>query len=196
MISYVKGELAEILESSIVVDCSGMGIEINVPLSVMRGLPLVGEEIKIYTHFRVSEDDMSLYGFNSRRDLEMFERLIGVSGIGPKGALAILSTLTPDDLRMAIVAGDSKAISTAPGIGAKTAQRVIIDLKDKIDVSEMLGSGSSGTTAVQSGVREEAAEALIALGYSASEAAKCIRRIEITEDMDVEQVIRLALRNM
>ena len=103
MISFVEGILAEVGEGRIVVQTGGLGIEINVPLTVIGTLPQIGEEIKVYTYFKVSEDAMSLYGFNSRRDQKMFESLIGVSGIGPKGALAILSALSPDDLRKEIL---------------------------------------------------------------------------------------------
>ena len=131
MISYVKGILAEKAKDRIVVESGMMGIGIFVPMSVLEVLPPLGEEVKIYTHLQVREDDMSLYGFLSRSDLEMFRQLLGVNGIGPKGALGILSALRPEDLRLAVMTGDAKAISRAPGVGAKTAQRIILDLKDK-----------------------------------------------------------------
>lgn len=205
MISFIKGELCEILGSSIVVDTGGVGYEINVPLTVLSELPRIGEEVKIYTYFRVSEDAMSLYGFSSRKDKEMFEQLIGVSGIGPKGALAILSTLSPDDLRMAIMAGDDKAIAKAPGIGAKTAQRVIIDLKDKIGIEDLMGvdtrSGGSKNSpsqaaAAMTGVIADAVAALTVLGYSSTDAMKAVRAVEITDDTSVEDVIKIALQRM
>ena len=202
MISFIKGELSEILGSSIIVDTGGVGYEINVPLTVLSELPRIGEEVKIYTYFKVSEDAMSLYGFSSQKDKEMFEQLIGVSGIGPKGALAILSTLSPDDLRMAIMAGDDKAIAKAPGIGAKTAQRVIIDLKDKIGIEDIMGVGktskanAAGASAVMTGVIADAVSALSVLGYSHTEAMKAVRSIEINDDTTVEEVIKIALQRM
>mgnify|MGYP003327431703 CR=1 FL=1 len=197
MISYVKGELAEIQDGKIVVDTGGIGVEILVPSSVMGSLPRVGEEVKIYTYFRVSEDAMTLYGFNCGRDRTMFEQLISLSGIGPKGALAILGTLSPDDLRMAIMSGDSKAISQAPGIGVKTAQRVIIDLKDKIGLEDILGVSTQNTNInVTSGNAQEAVEALVSLGYSPTTAARAVRSVEGAEDMDTEDILKTALKFM
>ena len=195
MISFVKGELAEILEGKIVVETGGLGIEINVPASVMEELPGIGEEVKIYTYFRVSEDAMSLYGFNSRRDLAMFEQLIGVSGIGPKGALSILSAMNPDELRMAIITGDDKMISTAPGIGAKTAQRVIVDLKDKVNRDDIAGTIPVASNAAVNSDAAEVIEALVNLGYGRSEASRIVRSIA-AEGMDAEQMLKEALRSL
>ena len=131
MISYIKGKLTEILDDIIVVENQGIGYEIHVPLSLLDELPKLGEEVKIFTYFLVREDAMSLYGFFHRQDLSMFQKLLGVTGIGPKGALAMLSALRPDALRVAIFTGDAKALSKAPGVGMKTAQRVILELKDR-----------------------------------------------------------------
>ena len=198
MISFVRGRLAEVAESSCVVETAGLGMEINIPYTVLEELPHIGEEVILYTYFKIAEDAMSLYGFLSRRDEEMFERLISVSGIGPKAALAILSTLAPDDLRMAIAAGDAKAIAKAPGVGAKTAQRLILDLRDKIDIAEIIGGGTSGAAgasaaAAGSAPAREAVEALTALGYSASEAARAVREAA-SEDMTSEDVLKAALK--
>jgi len=198
MISFVRGELSEILENSIIVETGGLGIEINVPTSVLETLPRVGEEVKIYTYFKVSEDAMSLFGFNSRRDLEMFTRLIGVNGIGPKGALAILSTISPDELRMAIYAGDDKLIATAPGIGPKTAQRVIIDLKDKVKAEDVIGAEVRTGVAQTSKVNAdavEAIEALVSLGYGRSDATRMVRSMD-TEGMSADMILKEALRNI
>jgi len=198
MISFIKGELAEVLDGSVIVETGGFGMEINVPTSVMEQLPGIGEEVKIYTYFRVSDDAMSLYGFNTRRDLEMFKQLIGVGGIGPKGALAILSAMSPDELRMAIMAGDDKMIATAPGIGPKTAQRVIIDLKDKIKPEDVIGAEirthASAAAAVNADT-VEAIEALVSLGYGRSEAARAVRSLD-TEGMSADMILKEALRNM
>ncbi len=202
MFSYIKGTLEEYWEDTIVVESGGIGWNIHVPLSVLDRLPHVGDPIKIYTSFQVKEDSMALYGFFSRQDLKMFNRLLGVNGIGPKAALGILSCLNPDDLRMAIIAEDAKAIARAPGIGPKTAKRVILDLKDKISMDEVLPQeftqGQTNTVkAAASGVDgagTEAIEALVALGYSPTEATKAVRQVTITEDMNSEAVLKASLK--
>ena len=198
MISYVKGALAEKSGDGIVVEGGPVGLGIYVPLSVLEVLPPLGEEVKIYTYLQVREDDLSLYGFLNRQDLDMFRRLIGVNGIGPKGALGILSALSPDDLRLAILTGDAKAISKAPGVGAKTAQRIILDLKDKVSAEEMLASVADTeertSVPLMQEAGREAATALVALGYSNLEASKAVKNVQITEDMDAEAVLRASLK--
>ncbi len=202
MFSYIKGTLEEYWEDIIVVESGGIGWNIHVPLSVLDRLPHVGDPIKIYTSFQVKEDSMTLYGFFSRQDLKMFNRLLGVNGIGPKAALGILSCLNPDDLRMAIIAEDAKAIARAPGIGPKTAKRVILDLKDKISMDEVLPQeftqGQTDTVKVAAsgvdGAGKEAIEALVALGYSPTEATKAVRQVTITEDMNSEAVLKASLK--
>ena len=199
MISFIKGPLVEIFEDTVVIESGNMGFEIHVPLSVLEKLPGKGMETKLYTYFQVREDAMCLYGFLNRQDLQMFKQLISVNGIGPKGALGVLSALRPDDLRRAIVSGDAKAISKAPGVGAKTAQRIILDLKDKIDMAEVLppGFAEPGNGVVLSGgVAEEAMEALAALGYSAAEAGRAVRQVEVTESMTVEDVLKASLKHL
>lgn len=202
MIRFIHGELAEISDGMIVVEAGGIGYGIRVPLSVMSGLPGIGQEIKIYTYFALRQDAVELYGFLSKEDRSMFTMLLSVSGIGPKGALAILGALTPDDLRMAIVTGDSKAISRAPGVGGKTAQRVVLELKDKLDATAVFeqalqsGNGSSQESAVYPSAQKEAIEALIALGYSNQEAARAVKKVEITGDMTVDEILKLSLKNL
>ena len=197
MISYIKGELVAMKSDSIVVDNNGIGYNIFIPTSILSSLPHCGSEVKIHTYFLVREDTQSLYGFLKPDDLEIFKMLISVSGIGPKGALAILSTLTPDELRFAILSDDSKAISKAPGIGSKTAQRCIIELKDKInitsssDVSVAFNEDSVSTSSAKS----EAVSALVVLGYSQSEAYKAVHTI--SEEYDtVEDIIKQALKKL
>lgn len=202
MFSYIKGTLEEIFEDMIVVETGGIGWNIHVPLSVFDRIPRTGEEVRIYTSFQVREDAMTLYGFLSRQDQQMFEQLLGVNGIGPKAALGILSTLRPDDLRMAIISEDAKAISRAPGIGPKTAKRVILDLKDRIKMEDILPGSFSGGSEVppsaavsgMEGVGKEAIEALVALGYSMTEATKAVRQVEITEGMSAEAVLKGSLK--
>lgn len=202
MISYIRGTLAEKNEDSAVVEAHGVGYQIFVPVPVLSELPPLGESVKIYTYFSVREDGMSLFGFLSRQDLAMFKLLIGVNGIGPKSALGILSALRPDVLRMAVASGDAKTISRAPGVGPKTAQRIILDLKDKIRPEDVLAGGLEESLAVPeeiSGVGQagkEAVEALTALGYSAAEAAGAVKKVKITEEMTAEDVLKGALRHL
>ena len=202
MISYIRGTLAEKNEDSAVVEAHGVGYQIFVPVPVLSELPPLGESVKIYTYFSVREDGMSLFGFLSRQDLAMFKQLIGVNGIGPKSALGILSALRPDVLRMAVASGDAKTISRAPGVGPKTAQRIILDLKDKIRPEDVLAGGLEESLAVPeeiSGVGQagkEAVEALTALGYSAAEAAGAVKKVKITEEMTAEDVLKGALSHL
>ena len=202
MISYIRGTLAEKNEDSAVVEAHGVGYQIFVPVPVLSELPPLGESVKIYTYFSVREDGMSLFGFLSRQDLAMFKQLIGVNGIGPKSALGILSALRPDVLRMAVASGDAKTISRAPGVGPKTAQRIILDLKDKIRPEDVRAGGLEESLAVPeeiSGVGQagkEAVEALTALGYSAAEAAGAVKKVKITGEMTAEDVLKGALRHL
>lgn len=201
MYAYIKGELAEKNIDHIVVEAGGIGYLIYVPAQSIDYLPDEGDQIKVYTYLYIREDAMVLYGFLTKDDLEIFKMLITVSGIGPKGGLGILSTLSADDLRFAILSGDSKTISKAPGIGAKTAQRVIIDLKDKMSLEEAfekkLGNNADGVQkTLNSSTKNDAVLALSALGYSSAESLKAVSKVDITDDMDVEDVLKLALKNM
>ena len=206
MISYIKGALGAVEDDVIVVETGGIGLAVHVPLSLLEELPPLGEEVTVYTYFQVREDAMTLYGFLHRQDREMFKQLLGVNGIGPKGALGILSVMRPDDLRIAIVSGDAKAISRAPGIGAKTAQRLILDLKDKVDLEEVMmasfGGGKeaasdTGTGASVAGMAaKEAVAALTALGYTNMEASRAVKKVEITENMSVEDILKASLKHL
>lgn len=200
MYSYIKGILTDMTEDCVVVETGGIGYNIYTTGQTFHYLPSIGEEVKLYTYLNVREDAMILYGFLTKDDLKVFQLLIGVSGIGPKGALAILSVMTTDDLRFAILGEDAKAIAKAPGIGAKTAQRLILELKDKLSLEDAFEQKSEHrkeqTESKTKGAKNEAVEALVALGYSSSEALKAINGIEITEDTDVEDVLKAALKNM
>ena len=203
MINYVSGILSEIEDNLIIVEAGGIGYGINVPASLIGELPKAGSAVRIYTYFSVKEDSESLYGFINKEDRDMFRQLISVNGVGPKGALAILSVMRPDDLRLAIATGDSKSISRAQGIGAKTAERVILELKNKVgDINAIgaavLGGKSAGTIAAvkQYGPVSEAMDALIMLGYSRMEAGKALSLVNVNEDMPTEEVLRLALKNI
>ena len=201
MYAYIKGILAEITEDAIIVENQGIGYEIAVPGQVFDYLPSVGEEVKIYTSHYVREDAILLYGFLTKEDVRIFKMLIGVSGIGPKGALSILSVLSTDDLRFAILGDDAKAIAKAPGVGAKTAQRVIIELKDKLSLEDafeqkLANQAQKAELNPAVGVKNEAILALTSLGYSQSEALKVLQGIEISPDDQVEDVLKMALKQM
>lgn len=197
MISYIKGKLTDITENSAVVENNGIGYSIMMPASVLAGLSQTGSEIKVYTYMYVKEDILDLYGFLTKDDLAVFKLLLTVSGIGPKGALAILSTIPPDDLRFAVLAGDAKAISKAPGIGSKTAQKLIIELKDKLKIEAVFDRQEERTAGAQEDTASaEAVMALTALGYSSAEAARAVHMVEITPDMDSETILKLALKKL
>ena len=207
MIHFIHGTLSDVADGLVVVEAAGVGYGIHVPASVIGALPPIGEDIKIYTYFSLTQNGVDLYGFLSPEDRAMFMMLLTVSGIGPKGALGILSALTPDDLRMAIVTGDSKAISRAPGVGNKTAQRVVLELKDKLDATEVFSSAldhsHGGGAAVDAGVaagvygaQKEAVEALVALGYSNVEASRAVKKVELSEGMTVDQILKASLKNL
>lgn len=200
MYAYIKGILADMAEDSIVVEAGGIGYHIFTPGQTFNYLPSVGEEVKVYTYLHIREDAMLLFGFLTKDDLNVFKLLLGVSGIGPKGALAILSVMSTDDLRFAVLGDDAKAISKAPGVGSKTAQRLILELKDKLsleDAFELKTEHSKQQTAGNgSGAKNEAVQALVALGYSSSEALKALNGIEIAEDADVEDILKSALKKM
>ncbi|SFR86943.1 Holliday junction branch migration protein RuvA [Anaeromicropila populeti] len=205
MIAYIKGELADVSENGIVVENGNIGYEIRVPASVMNQLPVIGGTVKIYTYLYVREDAMNLYGFLTKDDLEIFQLLITVNGIGPKGALGILSAISPDNLRFAILADDAKTIAKAPGIGSKTASKLILELKDKIRLEDAFEiklkheekeKECRGAQGNSSQVQNDAVQALAALGYSNTEALRAVRKITVTEDMTVEAVLKGALKHI
>lgn len=203
MYAYIKGTLTEMTEDTVVVEAGGIGYNIKVSTTTADLLPGVDSEVKIYTYTLVREDAFSLYGFLTRDDLDIFKKLITVSGIGPKGGLAILSVMSADALRFAVAAGDAKAIAKAPGIGAKTAERVILDLRDKISIEDTLrsvgaagnGAGSDTGTA-DNMMKREAIEALVALGYSASDATAAVKKVDVGEDATSESILKMALKHM
>lgn len=200
MIGYLKGEVAGIYDDRIVLEVGGIGYNIFMAASSLDLIEGVGEIIKIYTYLLVREDALSLYGFLTKDDLELYKLLISVNGIGPKGGLALLSVMTSDDLRFAILSGDAKQIGKAPGIGPKTAQRLIIDLKDKVSLQDAFELKTEHTAENKEkdtlGVmREEAVEALVALGYSQSDSYRAVRSVG-NDVNDVESVLKAALSNM
>lgn len=202
MIAFIQGELCEVGQDTIIVACQGIGYEIQVPVSVAQSLPNPGNRVKIYTYTYVREDALGLFGFLTKDDLTVFKLLITVNGVGPKAALAILSSMTADELRFAILAEDAKAISKAPGIGPKTAKRMIIELKDKLDLESMIDNhGDSSTYApgnaeAAASVRDEVIMALTALGYSNTEAVRAVRAVSGADEMDSETLLKQALKKI
>lgn len=201
MIAYVNGIIEDIAEDNVVIDVGGIGYNVRVSADTAARLPGIGEQAKLYTYTYVKEDAFWLYGFLTRNDLAMFRQCITVNGIGPKGALAILAVMDADSLRFAIMSGDTKAISRAPGIGARTAQRLILELKDKISMDDVLisreiaahgGAKASGDTPQ----KREAVEALVSLGYGQTESLKAVNAIGDIENMDAGAVLKAALKKL
>lgn len=195
MIHYIKGELVHKGENEIVIENNGIGYVVEVPLSVLPALPAKNEEVKIYTELYVREDILKLFGFLTKEDLDIFRMLITVSGIGPKGALAILSLMTPEQLRFAILSNDVDSISAAKGIGKKTASKLVIELQDKLKASFSTSGGSDTISFAENtntSKRSDALEALVGLGYSVSEASSALKKV--SDENSLEDMIKLALR--
>lgn len=203
MFAYVKGIVADIAQDCCVIDVHDVGINIHISAQTAARMPGIGQEAKLYTYTSVREDAFWLYGFLSKGDLEMFKRCITVSGIGPKGALGLLSVMDGDQLRFAILAQDVKAISKAPGIGKRTAERLVLELKDKLDyetadISREIADGSAGGAGavMDHPGKREAVEALVALGYGQTEAMKAVSQVEGADDMDSSALLKQALKKM
>ena len=197
MFYYVNGTVAEIEAGLAVIDCSGVGYAgatTNYTLSQLKK----GERAKLYTDLNVREDAMEMFGFASQSELRSFKMLIGVSGVGPKAALSILSSTTPQQLSMAVVMGDEKALTAAPGIGKKIAQRIILELKDKL-IKEQggfeAGSGAAAAMPAQNNKAGEAAAALAVLGYGSQEIAAALKGIDM-DALPLEEIIRQSLKKM
>ena len=197
MFYYLNGVVAEMEVNLAVIDCGGVGYACattNYTLSQLKK----GERAKLYTYMNVREDAVELFGFASQSELHSFKLLLGVSGVGPKAALSILSANTPANLAMAVVMGDEKALTAAPGIGKKIAQRIILELKDKLAKEQSSFSGDSGAilpVAVPDDKVREAGAALAVLGYSASEVAAALKGIDM-DALPLEEIIRQALKRM
>ncbi|MBQ8305670.1 MAG: Holliday junction branch migration protein RuvA [Blautia sp.] len=206
MIRFVKGTAVDMTEGTVVIEtASGLGLEVFMTGNALAQIHM-GQELKVHTYFHVKEDGMQLYGFFAKDDLYMFRLLLGVSGVGPKGALGVLSGLSADELRFAVLSDDVKTISKAPGIGKKTAQKLILELKDKLDLQEVIENrmaGDAGSTSAQMPSdtgeqkdRAEAVEALVALGYSGTDAMKAVKKVPAEETVDVESILKAALKNL
>ena len=202
MIAFLKGTIEDMTENSLVLDVHGVGYEVLIPGQVLD-LTGIGQEMKLYTYMQVREDAIVLFGFLTKEDLQMFRMLIGVNGVGPKAGLGILSALGAEELRFAVLADDAKRIAKAPGIGAKTAQKIILELKDKLDLAEVLEQKLNTdriqpevAAAAGGGMVQDAVEALVALGYGSTEALRAVRAVKADTVTDSEQLLKEALKHM
>ena len=196
MYAHIEGTVSEKTADGVVIDAGGVGYEISASAATLSGCPPTGERAKLYTYLSVREDAMELFGFLTREEKRMFLRLIGVSGVGPRTALGVLSALSVHDLSVALVTGDAQALARAPGIGKKTAQRLVLELKDKVTDEELTSAGPSAPARPAADSAEtEAIEALMALGYPASDAAKAVSAVA-GQAAKTDEILRLALRGM
>jgi len=198
MIGFLRGNVGAVFDDYIIIDVGGVGFNVHIPYSTLVMINNCGEEIKLFTHMTVREDAMTLYGFLSYDELSIFKLLIGVSGVGPKYALGLLSTFSVSDIRLAIMANDAKTISKAPGIGIKSAQKIILELKDKIKLEDVIHTTGavniSNNGDAMSESMQDALDALIALGYSTTESLRAVRSCDITEEDDVESILKKSLK--
>lgn len=200
MIAYVNGIVEDIEEENAVLDVNGIGYNVKISSATASRMPGIGMQAKLYTYTCVREDAFQLYGFLTRDELAVFKQCLTVSGIGPKVGLALLSAMDADSLRFAIMSGDVKTISKAPGIGKRTAERLILELKGKINMEdtgtyrEIISSGNPVT--IDSEQKREAIEALVSLGYGQAEAMKAVNSIEGIEKMDSGAVLKAALKKI
>lgn len=198
MIAFVKGNLADVESDRVIIDVGGIGYNVFVSSYTIGRLPLEGNVVKLYTYLNVKEDLMQLYGFLTKDELRIFKLLIGVNGIGPKGGLGILSYLTPDDLRFAVMANDVKAISAAPGIGKKTAEKLILELKDQLGTIETTEAVDAeritGNFTPSKEMQTEAVQALVALGYGSTEALRAVTNVMTDQEESVEEILKKALK--
>ena len=203
MISFIKGYVAETTENSVILETDSIGYEIFMTGTAIEETSRMQDKIKIYTYFHVREDTMQLYGFLSRDDLEMFRLLLNVNGIGPKAAMGVLAAITADELRFAVLSDDVKTISRAPGIGKKTAQKLILELNDKLKLEDAVEKkldhqeeNLSLTDTSLRDSRQEAVEALTALGYSSTNALRAVRQVSEETGDDVEAILKAALKQL
>ena len=195
MYAYIYGEIIEKEPENIVIECNHIGYNIHIAPGMVSRFPSIGQMARIYTYTSVREDAFWLYGFTSKDELALFKQLITVSGIGPKGAMGILSVMDVDTLRLAVLSQDAKMIAKAPGVGSKSASRIVLELKDKIKPEDVIGKPiDNEESSVLGTLRQEATEALVSLGYTVSDAYKVLQKLDITEDTRIEDVIKMACR--
>lgn len=201
MIAFLKGEVEYISSDYVVLSVGGIGYNVFVSGKTLENIGRTGTEVKLHTYLNVREDAMQLFGFITKDELDVFKLLITVNGIGPKGALSILSVMTANELRFAVASEDAKAIAKSPGIGAKTASKLILELKDKLKLEDAIENSfnTSSDDKPQAGMtdsKSEAVMALTALGYSQTEALRAVKSVEVTDVMSSENIIKKALRTL
>lgn len=202
MLAYIRGTLEEMSEDSVILDHQGMGYQIYMSALDISELPGIGRSVLIYIHMNVREDGISLYGFRTKQAKEIFRLLIGISGVGPKAGMALLSALSVADIQMAVLSGDAKSLTKANGIGMKGAQRIIMELHDKIELESMLEPREDQSEAESAGavtdedITASVAMALVSLGYSQLEAMQAIRRVNAVQEMNTEELLKAALKKL
>lgn len=200
MIAFIKGTLAEVKENIAVIENNGIGYNVYITGRDAGQLVRTGMEVLLHTYMDVREDAIQLFGFLSKDDLETFRLLLKVNGIGPKAALGVLTAISAVDLRFAVLADDIRAISAAPGIGKKTAQKLVLELKDKFSLEDAFEQKLAENTEIVSAVpndnQGEAVQALVALGYAGSDALKAVKAANITADMSTEDILKAALKHI
>ena len=198
MFSYIKGVLEIKNTNYVVIDVNGVGFKIFMSQTAIDSLPEIKEQVRIYTHMQVREDDISLYGFNTQEELRMFELLIGVSGIGAKSAIGMLANIEPSSFALCVISDDYDKLTKIPGIGKKTAQRIVLELKDKLkqeNIETKIAAKQIEQEVITNGKQEEAISALKVIGYNKNQIDKAIETININE-LSVEEIIKLALKNL
>jgi len=197
MIAYLEGEVIRVTDKELIIDVNHMGFLVGISARDAAAMPAPGEMVRVYTYMSVREDDISLFGFLSEDDLQIYRQMLAVSGIGPKAALQILSVLSADDIRLAVLADDPKTIAKAPGIGPKTARKMILELKDRIEIDasvlEKHEQQQSQADEQLNAMKQEVADILMALGYSRSEAVRALRMVQVEEGMDTDALLQAAL---
>ena len=200
MIRFIHGILREKKEDCLIIEAGGLGYGVRVPISVLSEAPAIGDEILLHTYFSVREDGQDLFGFFSEKDRDFFMQLISVSGIGAKTALGILSTFRREELISLVLTADAKRIQKAPGLGKKSAERLILELKDKLKIEDALPGAVDTEEPILSGglseAMQEAMEALVSLGYKQAEARGVIAKLPNVDEMDAEEILRSALRKL
>ncbi len=194
MISYIKGDLVYIGNDSVIVDNNGIGYNIGVSSNTLAKLPHINETVKIFTYMNVKEDGVTLFGFTSKEELNMFNMLIGVNGVGPKGALAVLSVLSPGEIALAVASNDIKTLSSGKGVGKKMAERIALELRDKVAKSESVDLGAAAVSfKADPSEKNDALAGLLVLGYSRTEASRAVDAV-YKDGMTGGDIIKLALK--
>ncbi len=198
MFAYIKGNLEEKTSTYVVIEANGIGYKIFMSQTAIDELGVLDNQVKVYTHYHVREDDVSLYGFKTNEELKMFELLLSVSGIGAKSAIIMLSNITPSSFALAVITNDIEKLTKIPGVGPKSAQRIILELKDKLKTSEVISKSKNSkiiNTVAENNNQEDAIQALQVLGYTRKDIERALDKIDKT-DLLVEDIIKKGLQQL